>query len=591
MIKNNSDSSHPLTPTPHAAAGKASIFRFAIIAGALLAAIFIAAAVFVWVARPLIMREALIPIARGHAPGGAISVKMMDTLNGVLTSLTPVLGALGVFSLLIPVAIERLYRRLPATVGETPSFQTTHPLARGELALLIALALLSIGLRLPGITRGFEFDEIYTAIKFVEVPSPWTAVSTYHLFNNHIGYSVLAWFSHAIFGHHEWALRMPALLMGLGGVVATWWFARTELSAAFGLVAALCLAVLPMHVQYSVTARGYTGAALFTVIATGFFLRILKCPNRKNSILFAASGALAIWMHLYSASAIGVLGIYVVVLAACKQRTISAGVFRTVTLAFTSLVALATFLHAAVLLKIFYTIATRGHGEFNLQFPIEVLRDFGGRTPVFTVVATLLFAVGIYALGVDPRHSRLRWLFASLFVIPLLITWFLHPLDLYTRFFFFYLPFYAMALATGCIRIWRFASRGKAVVAVRVTLIIVFTIVSCALARNAVRDIPEESFRRVASAMMQNAPPGTAFCSIGAGGELLAYYINGTLLLPETLEELQAATDGKAEVRCAYRERYWTTDEHRRAAAWLATQGTLHSYGEFVVYTLRRPPR
>lgn len=588
MIKNNFASPHPSTHTPRAA-GEASIFRAAIAAGALLAAILIAAAVFVWVARPFIMHEVLIPIARGYAPGGDIPAKTMDMINGVLIRLAPVLVALGVFALVIPIAVERLYRRLPTTGDETPSSQTTPPLGRGELVLLVALALLSIGLRLPGITRGFEFDEIYTAIKFVEVPSLWTTVSTYHIFNNHIGYSVLAWFSHALFGRHEWAFRLPALFMGVGGVVTAWWFARTELSSAIGLVAALCLAILPMHVQYSVTARGYTGAALFTVVATGLFLRILKCPNRKNSILFAVSGALAIWMHLYSALAIGVLGIYVVVLATRNQRTISAGAFRTMILAFTSLVALATFLHAAVLPKIFYAVVTRGHGEFNLQFPIEVLCDFGGRTTVLVVAATFLFAVGIFPIGADPRHSRICRLLAALFVIPLLITWCLHPLDLYTRFFFFYLPFYAMALAAGCIRIWRFAGRGKGVVAVRGALVIAFTIASCLLARNAVRDLPEESFRRVAYAMMQNAPPGTALCSIGAGGELLAYYINGPLLLPETLDELRAATDEKVEVRCAYRERYWTTDEHRRAAAWLATQGTLHSYGEFVIYTLHRP--
>ena len=589
MLKNNFASSYPSTPAPRAA-GEALIFRVAIVAGALLAVVLITAAVFVVVARPFILCEVVIPIVRGYAPGGAVPMKIMDTLNGVLIRLAPVLGIIGAFALLVPIAIERLYRRLPTTEIKEPSPQMTLPLVRGEIVLLVALLLLAIGLRLPGITRGFEFDEIYTAIKFVEVPSLWTTVSTYHIFNNHIGYSVLAWICHAIFGRHEWALRVPAMLMGLGGVVATWWFARTEISSAIGLVAALCLAVSPMHVQYSVTARGYTGAALFTVVATGLFLRMLKCPNRKNSILFAVSGASAIWMHLYSAFALGVLGIYVVVLATRNPRTISAGTFRTMTLAFTALVALATFLHAAVLLKIFYTVATRGRGEFNLLFPIKILRDFGGQPPVFAVGATLLFAVGIFALGTDQRYRRVCRLVVSLFVIPLLITWSLHPLDLYTRFFFFYLPFYAIALAAGCTWIWRFAVRGQASVAIRGTLVIAFAFSACALARNAVRDIPEDGFRRVACAMMQNAPPGTVFCSIGAGGELLAYYVKGPLLLPETLDELRAETDEKVEVRCAYRERDWTSAEHRRAAAWLATQGTPRSYGEFVIYTLRRPP-
>lgn len=579
-----------LTTAAQRAAGGSSIFRIAIVAGVLLAAIFIVAAIFIAVARPFILSEVVIPIARRHAPGGVVPMDIMDTLNGILVRLAPALGIISVFALLVPIVIERLYRRLPTTEIGVPSPQRTLPLGRGEFLLLVALSLLAIGLRLPGISRGFEYDEIYTAIKFVEVPSLWATISTYHIFNNHIGYSVLAWICHAIFGRHEWVLRLPAMLMGLGGVVAIWWFARAEISSAIGLIAALCLAVLPMHVQYSVTARGYTGAALFTVVATGLFLRLLKCPNKKNSILLAVSGALAIWMHLYSALAIGVLVIYVVVMAARNPRNISAGAFRMLAIAFTALVALATFFHAAVLLKIFYTIAIRGRGEFNPLFPIEILRDFGGQSLTFAVGATLLFAVGIFSLGTDQRHRRVCWLVASLFVIPLLITCSFHPLDLFTRFFFFYLPFYAMAIAAGCIWIWRFAGSGRAIVATRGTLVIAFAIAVGVLARNAVRDVPEEGFRRVACAMMKNVPPGTSLCSIGAGGELLAYYIKDPLLLPETFDALHAETDNKAEVRCAYRERSWTTAEHRRAATWLATQGTLQSYGDFVIYTLRRPP-
>ncbi len=569
------------------------ILRVASIVGVVLGVLFGATAAVVAVARPLILREVVLPIARGYSPGGVVPVELVETLEALLVGLAPALGFIGAFVLLAAIVIPGLYRRLPTKDAEPPSPKVTAPVGRGEIGMLVAVLLLAIGLRLPRITRGLGFDEIFTARWFVEVPSLWTTVSRYHAFANHVGYSVVAWIAHTLFGRHEWALRAPALVLGLGGIAATWWFARAQASSAVGLIAALILAVSPMHVQYSVSARGYTGAALFTVVATALFLRLLERPHTKDSILFAASGAAAIWFHMYSAFAIGVLGLYVVILAARNPPAVTAGTFRTLIMAFAALAALATFLHAAVLPKLLINLGERGRGQFNPQFPIELLRDLGGRTPVLAIGATLLFAVGLFTLGIERRpHLRhVRWLVLFLLVIPFLVAWSLHPRDLYTRFFFFYLGFYALAVAAGCAWLWQLAGRAQAIIAIRVTLVIAFVITTSALARTAVRDVPEEAFRTVARALMQNAQPGTVLCSIGAGADLLAYYVEGPLLLPQTLDELRAETDGKVEVRCAYRERYWTTAEHRRAAAWLAAQGTLQSYGEIVTYTLRRPPQ
>lgn len=72
------------------------------------------------------------------------------------------------------------------------------------------------------------------------------------------------------------AMRIPVFLAGLGSIAALWWLVQTwGLRLAAGLAAALA-AVHPMHVDYSLQARGYGLVLLFVPFALGFAWRALR---------------------------------------------------------------------------------------------------------------------------------------------------------------------------------------------------------------------------------------------------------------------------------------------------------------------------
>src|SRR6266496_3392494 len=93
-----------------------------------------------------------------------------------------------------------------------------------EIFYLSAILVLALLLRIPTMGRGLGEDELETVFYAVDTNSIWQTMSSSLSFNNHIGYSLLARFSRALFGQSEWAFRLPALLFGLASLYIFWIF-------------------------------------------------------------------------------------------------------------------------------------------------------------------------------------------------------------------------------------------------------------------------------------------------------------------------------------------------------------------------------
>src|SRR6266496_3947037 len=92
-----------------------------------------------------------------------------------------------------------------------------------ERVAVVAIVLLAIVVRLGPFQRGLGFDELFTAIHFVQTETIWQPATTWLTYNNHVAYSLLARLSVGAFGMHEWTLRLPAFLLGLISLVTLWW--------------------------------------------------------------------------------------------------------------------------------------------------------------------------------------------------------------------------------------------------------------------------------------------------------------------------------------------------------------------------------
>ena len=82
-------------------------------------------------------------------------------------------------------------------------------------------------LRCWNINQSFWWDEIWSTMPYATAPSLWQTISSLgYYFNNHMFYSLLARFSIMLLGENEISARLPAVIMGLAGIVAVFFIGK-----------------------------------------------------------------------------------------------------------------------------------------------------------------------------------------------------------------------------------------------------------------------------------------------------------------------------------------------------------------------------
>ena len=182
------------------------------------------------------------------------------------------------------------------------------------------LLLLAVGLRAPHLDRALYFDEqdnlrrnfhghleIRNDGEEIWRGAGWEeALFENRLGNNPVLLSVSAQASlrlwRAFTGADEQrfnvvALRLPVFLAGLASIAALWWLLQLwglRFAAAF---AAGLAAIHPMHIDYSLQARGYALVLLFVPLALGFAWLALRHDRWRYWLGMAFSVFLCLWSY------------------------------------------------------------------------------------------------------------------------------------------------------------------------------------------------------------------------------------------------------------------------------------------------------
>jgi len=168
---------------------------------------------------------------------------------------------------------------------------------RWEAGAVAALLVLALVMRLVGLNASLWYDEVATLTNFVRLP--WSElVSDFSSLNNHMFYSLQAKAAVELFGESAWALRLPALLMGMASLVLIWWLARKEIGRGAALVTLLLLALSYHHVWFTQNARGYTGLLTWTTAATILMMSGLRRPGWWPWTLYGLCLAAGMYTHL-----------------------------------------------------------------------------------------------------------------------------------------------------------------------------------------------------------------------------------------------------------------------------------------------------
>ncbi len=180
-----------------------------------------------------------------------------------------------------------------------------------------AILILALVLRVIGLNGPLWFDEIVTVQTHLKLG--WGEMLQSYSMNHHYLHNLAAKLSMSLFGESPWAIRLPAMLFGLGGIAAMWVLARDIAGRLPAHATALLMALSYHHIWFSQNARGYTGLALFSTLSLIFFLRSLQVPTLRVWLLFAASIAATIFTHLTGAFFVATLGLIWVALVLQKM--------------------------------------------------------------------------------------------------------------------------------------------------------------------------------------------------------------------------------------------------------------------------------
>lgn len=163
--------------------------------------------------------------------------------------------------------------------------------------LILILLLISTVIRFYQLDSGLWLDEITTLETYARQPFR-EIVSSFESENQHFLYSLLAHASFLIFGESAWALRLPAVLFGVGSIVALYLFGSQVTRPVEALLASALMAFSYHHVWFSQNARGYTGMLFWTLLSSWFLLRALRNARISEWSWFGLAAALGVYTHL-----------------------------------------------------------------------------------------------------------------------------------------------------------------------------------------------------------------------------------------------------------------------------------------------------
>lgn len=318
------------------------------------------------------------------------------------------------------------------------------------LGILATILLIASVLRLYKLDVGLWYDEIGMSVSYMQMPFG-EIFTSYPSESQHFLYTLLARACLTIFGESAWSLRLPAVFFGVGSIGALYYLGRQVSSVQEALLSALLLALSYHHIWFSQNARGYTGLAFWTILASYFFLRGLSEARPQLWLLYAITAALGVYTHVTMLFVISGQCLIYLYLLIMRRKEVWPHRWHGAFLGF-GLAGLFTLqLHALVLPQVLGTIGLQSNVIVWKQ-PLWTLLEFARGMQislsgsVAALAAFIVFGAGIVS------YTRTNPLVVQLLILPALLGSVVvmtmgHPL--WPRFFFFSVGFGTLVVVRG----------------------------------------------------------------------------------------------------------------------------------------------
>lgn len=454
-----------------------------------------------------------------------------------------------------------------------------HKATRREWGALALILLLALALRLFKADASLWYDEIFTVVNFVRLPT-LDLVKTFDSLNNHMLYSLLAQICVGLFGETPTALRLPAILFGVGSIAIQWRIARRVMGGPGALIVALLLTLSYHHVWFSQNARGYTGLLFFTSAATLLFLKGLEKPHWKTWAGYGLAVAAAMYTHMSAGFFFVAHGVVYAAMAGyglVKKQSgkrlpgiLSGGPIFGMGLSIVVTLAL----YAPIISQAFSTIhevsqasaAPGGAALAEWRNPVRAVKEIGqsisSAGPLVPLI--LLGAVLVLAAGIAALYRRAPVLTAIYVVhVPLaMLLLYCVGVRIWPRYFFVDIGFIFMALVEGVFA-WssiiapRFQFQGRPVFDAawisRLGIVAMVLVSIGLLVPNYLH--PKQDFIGARDFVRAYAKPGDSIAAVGLAGYAYSHYYAPEFKVIETgaeLAKLRQTTKGRTWVILAF---------------------------------------
>lgn len=424
--------------------------------------------------------------------------------------------------------------------------------------VLAAILLVGLVLRCWNITQSFWWDEIWSTMAYATAPAVWTIMKSLgYYFNNHVLYSLMAHGSIKLLGESEFAARLPALIMGLVGIVVAFQFFRKYLGDGCALIAAFLLAVSAFHIDHSTEARGYSGLALFSLLSSLYYLQALRSNTTLQWSLYVLWTVVGCSMQIFMiAVCIAQLFFLLIIFIAQQAGLLDQQVDRKTYYNFCT-----ALLCAAVLTLIFYApilpdfLANIGKVRLvnvsRLPFFTNLLKSMlpGINTPIGVIIYCITICGGLY--GIFKRDSIFGIYLLTIISLPLILYLSLNPMFMFERYFIFALPFVLLTVGTGIVFLSQFLPQQYQTGFVVLYLFLICYVQIPMLKTGLTQD--RQNYREAVQFVEQaDRSQGTGLVfSIGYAGEHFKYYArHTTIAFPESLPKLFDMASGKQRLWC-----------------------------------------
>ena len=190
-------------------------------------------------------------------------------------------------------------RRLGVNTGQGQSMQAANGLWKSVSKVLPWLVVLSAGfvLRIWQLRDQLLADDEWHALRKL-THSDFAGIFSSFGYSDHsipltLYYKALSLTT----GLSEWSMHVPLLLAGLLSLLAVPWLLRATLRSPEPLLLASLVALSPMLVYFSRTARPYALSALLAFAALIAFYNWWNKPGHRWGLTYVATAALSAWLH------------------------------------------------------------------------------------------------------------------------------------------------------------------------------------------------------------------------------------------------------------------------------------------------------